>query len=83
MYLHAGHLYVSFDTISVMFILVCYVCMYIYIYISYCISWDEQILGARSSEQLNFIQWHLTLVGAEYVTCSVSPVWCLEYCGGF
>jgi len=94
MYLHAGHLYVSFVIVSVMFIVVfvlvhvcLYVCVYIYthtyIYIYYSIRWDEQILGARSSGQQNFIQWHLPLVGPEFVTCSMSPVWHLEYCGGF
>ena len=59
------------------------VCMCAHTYILYThISKGAQIQGARFPRQLNFVQWHLIFVGAQYGTCFTSPFWHLEFWGG-
>ena len=31
---------------------------------------------------LNFVQWQIIFVGPQYGTCFISPLQCLEFCGG-
>ena len=59
------------------------VCMCAHTYIMYVhISKGAQIQGARFPRQLNFVQWHLIFVGAQYGTYCMSPFWHLEFWGG-